>query len=135
MTDPKVLCPRDGCDNLVHDPAAMVVCTGDFYTLAGMCRGKKRLGEPSAVAIQDLGRGRAYECRLCRMWHNGGKTDSRMDIVAVVRGTIRALKADDRVGWRGLLQLADAWRPVPGVCDRPRWHEGLDQRAAFWVPW
>lgn len=123
-------CPREGCGNTLHSDD-LIVCTGDFHALAGMCRGKKRLGEPEADMIESRGRGLAYRCALCREHHNGNPVAARAEIMTTTRATVRALRDDPRVGWRGVLALVDAW--APNMSERERWHEGLDQRAAFAV--
>jgi len=107
----------------------MIVCTGDFQALAGMCRGKKRLGQPEADMIEGRGGGVAYRCDLCRQYHNGSLPRSLAALTAASRATLRALEADPRVGRRGILNLADAWAPTRVA--RRRWYEGLDQRDAY----
>jgi hypothetical protein len=124
-------CPREGCPNRLHDNA-QIVCTGDFHALAGMCRGKKRLGEPEAAMIEGRGRGVAYACPLCRQHHNGAPIHGRAELTAVARATVRALRADPRVGPQGILALVDAW--APPASDRSGWAEGLDQRLAYALP-
>lgn len=121
-------CPRASCANTMQSPG-LIVCSGDFAALAGMCRGKKRLGEPLAAQIEGSGGGRAYECPLCRMWHNGSAPRNRMDLKVVARATVAALSADPRVGWRGLLALADTW--APPATRRAEWHVNLDQADAY----
>lgn len=99
----------------------------DFHALATACYGKKRLGEPEAAMIEGRGRGLAYRCPLCKAWHNGrGRVADRRERFAVLlTTTVSALWADERVGWRGLIQLADAWHPdVSESSDR------LDQTLA-----
>jgi hypothetical protein len=125
-------CPREGCENTLL--ADQIVCVGDFAALAGHCRGKKRLGEPAAAAIQSAGRGRAYRCELCRQYHNGARLTDRMTVLIAIRATVRALREDPRVGWRGILALADAWSPDGENVNRSRWSEGLDQREAHALP-
>lgn len=121
-------CPREDCLNSLDDPTA-IVCAADFHVLASTCRGKKRLGEPEAATIEGMGRGPAYECVLCKQWHNGAKLPDRAAFKVRIRATVRALREDPRVGWRGILNLADAWHP--SVSERARWREGLDQRVAY----
>lgn len=130
MSAPTLLlpCPREGCGNSA-EASKEIVCAVDFYALASMCRGKKRLGEPEAVMIQGMGRGAAYCCALCKQWHNGNAVARRAEFKAMVRDVVRALQADDRVGWRGILNLADSWHPR--VAARARWREDLDQTQAF----
>jgi hypothetical protein len=123
-------CPRAGCANPIGE--GLIVCAGDFTALAGMCRGKKRLGEPQASAIQARDGGRAYRCELCRQWHNGNLPARLEELTTVAQATVSALRDDPRVGWRGVLQLADAWMP-PNV-NRSRWAQGLDQREAMTAP-
>lgn len=121
-------CPRPGCTNLIS--ADQAVCTGDFHALAGMCRGKKRLGQPVADAIE-IERGKpAYFCQLCRSHHNGGSVVDRLLMQTFGHEVVTALRDHPRIGWRGVLQLADSWAGDP----RARWHEGLDQQAAMPVP-
>lgn len=121
-------CPRVGCASLLTS-ADQIVCTGDFHALASTCRGKKRLGEPAAAALEAGGRGVAYRCALCVQHHNGGATRAGRDEVAQVNAaTVAALKQDARVGWQGVLNLADAWAPPASA--RAVWACGLDQRAA-----
>jgi hypothetical protein len=134
MSETRVMdCPREGCANGLHLPE-MIVCTGDFQALAGMCRAKKRLGQPEADMIEGRGGGAAYRCILCRQYHNGSPARNRMDLVTVARATLRALEADPRVGRKGILNLADAWVPSV-ILSRSRWYEGLDQSEAFDLPW
>lgn len=125
-------CPREGCVNYLYLPT-QIVCTGDFTALAGMCRGKKRLGQPEADMIEGRGAGCAYRCPLCRQYHNGTLPANRMDLVTAARSTVRVLEADPRVGRRGILNLADAWTPSETV-SRSRWSEGLDQTEAYDLP-
>lgn len=126
-------CPREGCRNLLAGPG-QVVCGPDITILASMCRGKKRVGEPEAEWIASRHSSTdAYHCELCRQWHNGARVRRRMELIVVVRATLAALRADDRVGWRGVLLLADAWSP--GNVNRSRWHEGIDQRVAMPARW
>lgn len=120
-------CPREGCGNQLHRDD-MILCTGDFHALAGMCRGKKRLGEPEASFIEGRGRGRAYRCPICKQWHNGNQINGRADFLSQMRDAARALRDDPRVGWRGMIALADAW--APGMSERRSWSEGLDQQVA-----
>lgn len=124
------VCPRAGCGNTLGEE--QVVCAGDFTALAGMCRGKKRLGEPAAAMIEGKGGGTAYPCPLCRQWHNGALPARLEDLNAAAQATVAALRAAEAVGWQGVLQLADAWAP-PRV-NRMRWSEGLDQREAIPAP-
>lgn len=119
-------CPRAGCDNRLS--AQQIICAGDFAALAGMCRGKKPLGQPEADMIEGRGRGLAYCCPLCLMWHNGHQPARLME-PQVALATVAALRADPRVGWQGILQLVDAWRVTP----RAGWAEGLDQSVAIHV--
>lgn len=121
-------CPREGCLNWLDRPE-MIVCTGDFTALAGMCRAKKRLGQPDADMIEGQGGGAAYRCILCRQYHNGSPPRNRMDLVTVARATVDAIQADPRCGRPGLLALADIWAPTTTVV-RERWYEGLDQCEA-----
>jgi hypothetical protein len=123
-------CPREGCDNPLTD--GQIVCTADIHMLASMCRGKKRLGRPEADSIEGKGRGVAYDCSLCREWHNGGSIRRRMELMVDTRAVVRALRADPWVGPRGLLSLADAWHP--DRVNRSRWAEGIDQREALAAP-
>ncbi len=121
-------CPREGCQNSVtHDHE--IVCAVDFHALASTCRGKKRLGEPEAAMIEGRGRGVAYRCALCRQWHNGTAITNRAEFVVVTRDTVRALRDDERVGWRGILNLADAWHP--SMSEREGWWADLDQKQAY----
>jgi len=133
MNEEQPVCPREGCANRLHLPE-MIVCTGDFQSLAGMCRAKKRLGQPEADMIQGRGGGDAYRCILCRQFHNGSAPKNRMDLVTVARATLRAMEQDPRVGWRGVLKLADAWIPSV-ILSRSRWYEGLDQTEAYDLRW
>jgi hypothetical protein len=123
-------CPREECSNVLA--AGQIICTADFHLLAGMCRGKKRLGRPQADRIQGLGGGVAYDCTLCREWHNGDAIRQRMDQTITARAAVRALRADPRVGWRGLLKLVDAWHS--DNVNRSRWADGIDQREALTAP-
>jgi len=107
----------------------MIVCAVDFHALASSCRGKKRLGEPEAALVESLGKGAAYKCSLCKQFHNGKPTANRADFKTLVRDTVRALGADPRVGWQGLLNLDDAWHP--NVSERATWYLDLDQKAAY----
>lgn len=123
-------CPRSGCTGLL--PAGLIVCPGDFAALASSCRGKRRKGEPAAAGVEGRGGGRAYPCGLCVSWHNGGLICGDAPALAAVNlATVAALRADPRVGWRGVLQLADAW--APEMSEREKWAEGLDQRVALSV--
>lgn len=121
-------CPREACANPLVSPDE-VVCVVDFHALARTCRGKKRLGEPEAAAIEGLGKGAAYRCPLCQQWHNGKARPDAARFKVLVRDTVRALASDPRVGNRGILKLADAWRP--GMSEREEWANSLDQRLAF----
>jgi hypothetical protein len=121
-------CPREGCINSLSS-REILVCAVDFHALASSCRGKKRLGEPEAAMIEDRGRGLAYTCELCKQWHNGTAMGDEAGFRLVLRGTVQALAADPRVGWRGILNLADAWHP--DVSERSEWSVGLDQTAAY----
>jgi hypothetical protein len=71
----------------------------------------------------------AYRCKLCLQWHDGTVMTNRAVFELVVAATIAALQADPRVGWRGILKLADVWHP--DVSERDVWTHGLDQRAAY----
>lgn len=133
MNEPRPPCPRQGCENWLRLPR-MIVCGPDFQALAGMCRAKKRLGQPEADMIQGRGGGEAYQCVLCRQYHNGAPPKNRMDLVVVARATVQAMEADPRVGRRGILNLADAWVPS-AVLSRSLWYDGLDQREAYNLPW
>jgi len=124
-------CPREGCGNTLS--AGQIVCSGDFTALAGMCRGKNRLGQPVADMIESNGGGIAYRCPLCLQYHNGSKVRLRMEMIAAARATVRAFRADPRVGARGVLRLADAWESRR--VNRSRWAEGLDQREALAASW
>lgn len=119
-------CPREGCSNTISEE--LIVCPGDFAALAGMCRGKKRIGEPEAAGIEGADGGRAYRCELCRQWHNGNLPARLEELTLAARATVNALRADPRVRWIGLLQLADAW--APAHVNRSCWAQGLDQREA-----
>jgi hypothetical protein len=119
-------CPRAGCGNSATEPGA-IVCAVDFYALASSCRGKKWLGEPEAAMIEGRDRGVAYACVLCKGWHNGDAQDDPAAFRALLEAVVAALTADPRVGWRGILNLVDAWR----VSDRSEWRLGLDQTAAY----
>lgn len=133
MTERLPSCPREGCGNLLHLPE-LVVCVGDFHALAGMCRAKKRLGQPDADMVAGRGGGGAYRCVLCRQYHNGSDPKNRMDLVTVARATIKAMEDDPRVGRAGILKLADAWIPS-AILSRSLWYQGLDQREAYDLPW
>lgn len=122
------VCPRADCGATLDD-TDRIVCAADFRALASRCRGKKRLGEPEAAMIESRGGGVAYSCDLCRGWHNGRPTAGNRDLGIIARATVAALRADDRVGWRGILLLADAW--APAMSERERWRDNLDQRQAF----
>lgn len=121
-------CPVEGCANHLTRLEDLV-CTGDFTVLAGVCRGKQRLGQPVADSVQDRGFGIAYQCVLCRQWHNGNKPARHADLKTLTRAIIRALRADERCGSTGLLNLADAWHPRR--VNRDSWCLGLDQREAY----
>jgi hypothetical protein len=123
-----VPCPRLGCRKSLMG-ADEVVCSGDFHTLAGMCRGKKRLGETQAMMIDSCGRGVAYRCRVCVEWHNGAAVKDPRGLKVEARETVMAMKNDPRVGWQGMVNLARAWRP--GFSPRMGWHQGLDQKDAY----
>lgn len=123
-------CPRADCRNPLTRPA-QIICTGDFVALAGMCRGKKRLGQPVADRIAADRGCAAYQCELCRQYHNGREVADRPGVLAVTRTAVQALRADPRVGPAGLLQLADAWHP--DNVNRSCWSEGLDQAVAVVV--
>jgi hypothetical protein len=125
-----IACPRKGCGNPVS--AGGVVCGPDFTLLAGMCRGKKSLGQPVADLIQATGGGVAYLCRLCLTYHNGNPPARAEQFAADVEQVLSALRADPRVGWRGMLRLADRWRPP--FTHRAQWSQGLDQSEAFMSP-
>jgi hypothetical protein len=125
-------CPRPGCDNTLT--GTQIVCTADFHALAGMCRFKKRLGQPTADWVASRGRGVAYRCELCRDWHNGGAVQAAEVARAIAEATVQTLCDDPRVGWRGLLKLADAWDPERTGVNRSRWAEGIDQREALAAP-
>jgi hypothetical protein len=121
-------CPRPGCQHSLDD-VADVVCTTDFRALASTCRGKKRVGEPLAAWVEhDLGM-KAYPCLVCRQWHNGGLVAEPGEFEDLIRDTVQVLRDDPRVGWPGILNLADAWHPdqVP----RSVWRDGLDQKQAY----
>ena len=123
-------CPRAGCGNTRTEE--QIVCTADFHALASMCRGKKRLGQPMADWIASRNRGVAYLCPLCREWHNGGEISDAELVMTTATATVDALCDDPRVGWRGLLQLADAWNGKR--VNRAHWAEGIDQREALAAP-
>jgi hypothetical protein len=121
-------CPRRDCINSLSS-REILVCAVDFHALASSCRGKKRLGEPEAAMIEGRGRGLAYGCATCGQWHNGKAMDDQLGFQKLLRETVMALRDDPRVGWRGILNLADAWHP--DVSERSEWSLGLDQRAAY----
>jgi hypothetical protein len=125
-------CPRAGCPNSLAGPD-LIVCTGDFLALAGMCRGKKRLGQPEAdmVAASKPGRD-AYACHLCREYHTGSAVRDPDAQRRFGQDTVQALRDDPRMGPAGLLALADAWHP--DNVNRSCWHEGLDQRVVLLLP-
>jgi hypothetical protein len=126
-------CPREGCANQLL--AGQVVCTGDFTALAGMCRSKKRLGQPAADEIAAARNQDSYCCRLCREFHTGQPARRAELLMSTAGATVEALRADPRVGPAGLLSLADAWHPQnPGNVNRSCWHQGLDQTAMLCLP-
>lgn len=124
------VCPRQGCTNRLAP--GQIVCSGDFTALAGMCRGKKRLGQPQADRIQSEGGREAYRCPVCRQWHNGKPVRDGERALQEATLTIKAMREEPMVGWRGVLQLADAWEP--SRVNRSRWAEGIDQREALTAP-
>jgi hypothetical protein len=124
-------CPRPGCDNRLGK-GAPVVCLGDFVALANMCRGKKRLGQPLADQIAADNGSISYGCPVCKAYHNGRRPALLDAQTRAAAGTVAAMRADPRVGWRGVLLLADAWAPERSP--RTQWYVGLDQTEAFDVP-
>jgi hypothetical protein len=93
---------------------------------------KKRLGEPLAAQIADTRKAVSYRCPLCGQWHTGDAVGNRLAMETFGVATVEALRADPRVGWRGLIALADAW--APDMSERERWSEGLDQQVACVLP-
>lgn len=124
-------CPRAGCTNPVA-PGRSILCVGDFQLLAGMCRGKKPLGAPTAAALQDSGRGRAYACLLCRMHHNGDPATDRAATEQVAAAAVQALREHPLVGPAGALRLIDAWDPR--WAPRAQWPHNLTQSVLFATP-
>lgn len=126
----KPACPRPGCGNLLAGDH-QAICTGDFHLLASMCRGKRRIGQPLADALAAQRGLPAYRCPVDLQYHNGKPIKDRSASMSVASGAARALRADPRMGAQGMIALADAW--APGMSERERWSEGLDQRIAFVV--
>lgn len=109
-------CPV-GCGNQLARPGA-VVCGRCWLSAAGMCKGKRRLTEVRARAVQEL-RGRlAVWCRCCGWWHNTSHpVEEQDDLIYRVGQILEVMRQAKGQVW--VNDLVESWDPA--ISDRKAW--------------